>query len=256
MTVGGAPGGTATDAAALTAPGFAAAVGAARVLVYPSLGSTMDEAHRLARAGAPAGTVVLADRQSQGRGRGGRAWASAAGAGVWLTLLERPSASDGVSVLSLRLGMALAEALAPFAAGAVRVKWPNDLLVNGAKLAGILVEARWHGAALDWVAIGVGVNCRVPEGVPVATATVRPGSSRLEVVAALVPAMRQAAARSGALTPEEAARWRTLDALAGRPVAAPVAGVVAGVSAAGALVVRRGDGALVEVVQGSVELAG
>lgn len=246
----------APDALALTAPAYATRIGAASVLVLPEVDSTMDEAHRLARGGAPAGTVVVADRQRQGRGRGGRVWESGAGDGVWLTLLERPADAGGVPVLSLRVGLALAAALAPYADAEVRVKWPNDLLVGGRKLAGILVEARWHGATLDWVALGVGVNRVVPAALADRAAAVRPGTPRALLVAALVPAMRRAASSTGPLTAAECAAWAAHDALRGVRIAEPVPGVVEGITATGALRVRQDDGGWLAVQHGSVLVAG
>jgi len=133
-----------------------------QLIVLDSTASTMDDAHRLASAGALAGTVVLADRQTSGRGRAGRRWASESGQGIWMTLIERPNDVAAVDVLSLRLGLRAARALDRFAESPVRLKWPNDLYVDDAKLAGILVEARWRANRVDWVAIGIGVNVRPP----------------------------------------------------------------------------------------------
>jgi BirA family biotin operon repressor/biotin-[acetyl-CoA-carboxylase] ligase len=249
------PVGEVDDAAVLASSAFAEGAGVAAVRWSAELDSTMDEAHRLAHGGAPAGTVVVADRQRQGRGRAGRAWASAAGAGVWVTLLERPAEAAALGVLSLRLGLALAAVLEPYTAGPVQVKWPNDLLVAGGKLAGILVEARWRGAQVEWVAVGVGVNRRMPEAVAVPSATVCPAVSRTTLLTAMLPAMRAACAATGALTPSELTAWRARDALQGRRVEAPEAGEVAGVSASGALLVRTTSGVLVPVVQGSVRFA-
>jgi BirA family biotin operon repressor/biotin-[acetyl-CoA-carboxylase] ligase len=245
----------AEEAALLQTPAFAAGAGVAAVRWHAVLDSTMDEAHRLAHAGAPAGTVVVADRQQQGRGRGGRAWSSAAGAGVWMTLLERPVDAAALGVLSLRLGLALAAALDPYAPGPVQVKWPNDLLVAGGKLAGILVEARWRGAQLEWVALGVGVNRRLPDAVDVPSAALRPGVPRATVLTAMLPAMRAACAATGALTPADLTAWRARDVLQGRLVEAPVAGEVIGVSASGALLVRTASGTIMPAVQGGVRLA-
>jgi BirA family biotin operon repressor/biotin-[acetyl-CoA-carboxylase] ligase len=243
------------DVAWLRSPQFARQVGVAQLLHYAEVDSTMDEVHRLARAGAPAGTVVLADAQRHGRGRAGRAWASAAGDGVWMTLLERPSDPAAVAVLSLRLGLALAPVLAAHAPGVVQVKWPNDLLVAGRKLAGILVEARWRGATLDWVALGVGVNRRVPAAHGGTAVAVRPEVSRAALVAALVPAMRAASQGGGRLTDAECLAWQARDALRGAAIVEPVRGTVVGITASGALRVDGGTGALVEVAQGSVRLA-
>ncbi|MBU6366852.1 MAG: biotin--[acetyl-CoA-carboxylase] ligase [Gemmatimonadetes bacterium] len=245
----------APDAAALTAPSYAARIGAASVVVLPEVDSTMDEAHRLARGGAPAGTVVVADLQRHGRGRGGRVWESGAGDGVWMTLLERPEEPGSVPVLSLRVGLALAAALSPFADAEVRVKWPNDLLVAGRKLAGILVEARWHGATLDWVALGVGVNRVVPAALADRAAAVRAGTPRAVLVAALVPAMRRAASSAGPLTAAECAAWEACDALRGVRIAEPAPGVVEGITASGALRVRQDDGGLLALQHGSVLVA-
>lgn len=202
--------------------------------------STMDDAHAAAAAGALAGTLIVADTQGQGRGRGGRVWESADRAGLWMTLIERPRDSEMLGVLALRVGMALALALEPFVDSPVRVKWPNDLFVGGGKLAGILIEARWRESMVDWVAIGVGVNTRVPEGMPLATA-VRPGVTRAELLRVMIPAMREAAQRAGVLTEREIATWRARDLAIGRRISAPLVGEVMGIGADGALLVREPD---------------
>jgi BirA family biotin operon repressor/biotin-[acetyl-CoA-carboxylase] ligase len=214
----------------------------------------MDVAHALGAAGAATGTLVLADAQSGGRGRAGRRWRSPSGAGLWLTLLERPADASALDVLSLRLGLHAAEAVQPFAAAPVGLKWPNDLYVGAGKLAGILVEARWRDAHPEWVAIGFGLNVRAPAEEPQA-AGLRVGAERLDVLAVLVPALRRAAAARGALTAAELARWAARDLAAGRPVRAPVAGTVVGITAAGAVRVRTAGGDERLVRQGSLEFA-
>lgn len=125
------------------------------------IASTQDAARRLAEAGAPAGTVVWALRQTRGRGREDRRWASPAG-GLYFSLIERPRLKPAaLARLSLRIGSALAAALRRRGVD-TRVKRPNDVLartpVGWRKLAGILIEARSSGADVDWVVIGVGVN--------------------------------------------------------------------------------------------------
>ena len=75
------------------------------VHLFATIGSTMDEAHRLAGEGAPGGTLVIAGEQTAGRGRGGKRWSSAPGLGLWFTLIERPNSPSGLDVLSLRLGL-------------------------------------------------------------------------------------------------------------------------------------------------------
>jgi BirA family transcriptional regulator, biotin operon repressor / biotin---[acetyl-CoA-carboxylase] ligase len=220
---------------------------------HQEVDSTMDEAHRLAQDGAPSGTVVLADVQRAGRGRAGKSWVSRAGDGVWFTLVEREVSLDALQVLSLRIGMGLAEALAPLANGRIWLKWPNDLLLGpiGAarpawsqlgKVAGILVEARWREQLVEWVAIGVGVNLRAPESLPgtIGAAALRDGVTRAQVLSAIVPTLRLAAQGDGALSASELTAWHARDAARERRCIAPVVGVVHGVDATGALLIRSG----------------
>src|SRR5258705_13323486 len=111
-----------------------------RVDLLDSTTSTLDVAHRIAAKGAPSGTLVIANEQTAGRGRGGKTWQSSPGAGLWLTLIERPGDTSGLGVLSLRVGLAGAQALDRFASEPIRLKWPNDLYTDSGKLGGVLVE--------------------------------------------------------------------------------------------------------------------
>ena len=199
----------------------------------------MDIAHALGATGAPAGTLVLADEQTGGRGRGGKIWRSRAGAGIWMTLLERPNDSAALGVLSIRLGLKAAPVLERYATEPVRLKWPNDIIVGTGKVAGILVETRWRERQVDWVAIGFGVNVERPDG-ETGAAALREGTSRLDVLAELVPAMRAAARARGALTPSELAHWAARDHAAGRLCRAPVRGRVRGLAPDGSLVIEHG----------------
>jgi BirA family biotin operon repressor/biotin-[acetyl-CoA-carboxylase] ligase len=210
------------------------------VELHEELPSTQDLAHALGEGGAPAGTLVLANAQTAGRGRGVRRWQSEAGAGIWLTLLERPRDTEAVGVLSLRIALRLAPVLDRWATGIVRVKWPNDLLVDGRKLAGVLTEARWRGDRLEWVAIGVGINVRVPEGL--AAAALAGMDDRVEVLGELIPAMRAAAAAGSVLTARELERFAERDAVRGRRCREPQPGVASGITADGALIIRTDHG--------------
>jgi BirA family biotin operon repressor/biotin-[acetyl-CoA-carboxylase] ligase len=120
--------------------------------------STNDEAAALARAGAEHGTVVIAGAQRAGRGRGGRVWASPPGLGLYLSAVVRPPLPLAlVPPLTLAIGVGVCEAAR--AAGAdARLKWPNDVLARGRKLAGVLVEAQSQGGRLEVVIVGIGVN--------------------------------------------------------------------------------------------------
>jgi BirA family transcriptional regulator, biotin operon repressor / biotin---[acetyl-CoA-carboxylase] ligase len=219
---------------------LARTVAVPRVALFDSVGSTLDVAHELAAQGAPAGTVVLADRQTAGRGRSGRRWSSESGAGIWLTILERPRDAAAVEVLSLRLGLAAARALDRFAPKPVQLKWPNDLYVAGHKLAGILVEARWRDRRPEWLAAGMGVNVAPPQGI--AAASLRPGVRRVDVLAALVPALRAAAALAGPLSPGELAAYAERDLARGRRCREPLPGRVQGITSRGELLVATAEG--------------
>ena len=220
---------------------LAARLGVPRLVLLEKVGSTLDVAHALGQEGTPAGTLVLADRQTAGRGRQGRTWHSEPGRGIWLTLVEQPTGAEALEVLSLRLGLAAAQALAPYTPAPVRLKWPNDVLAGGRKLAGILVEARWREARVDWIAVGFGLNVRVPSAMAEAAA-LAPGTRRVAVLRALVPALRQAVRAQGPLADEELAAYCALDAMRGRRCVEPLAGVVAGIDRRGGLLVETPEG--------------
>lgn len=183
---------------------------------------------------------MIANEQTTGRGRGGKSWRSAPGAGLWLTLIERPADTSGLGVLSLRVGLAAAEALDRFAPEPIRLKWPNDLYVDRGKLAGILVEARWREQSVEWVAIGLGINVRRPENVEGA-AGLEAGTDRLDVLSELVPALRVAASATGLLQADELEEFNARDLARGRKCTQPALGRVAGITAAGELLVALAD---------------
>jgi BirA family transcriptional regulator, biotin operon repressor / biotin---[acetyl-CoA-carboxylase] ligase len=120
--------------------------------------STNDEAARLARAGARHGTIIVAESQRVGRGREGRVWQSPKGLGLYLSAVVRPPLPLAmVPPMTLAIGVGLCDAVRTFGADA-HLKWPNDLLVRGKKLAGVLVEAQSQGTRLEAVIVGIGVN--------------------------------------------------------------------------------------------------
>lgn len=145
---------------------------------FDTVGSTNDEARRLAEAGAAEGQVVFAKEQTRGRGRYGRHWQSPPG-NLYASVLLRPGRPPGEAAqLSLLAGLALAEAIERFAPPALELalKWPNDVLVRGAKTAGVLLESEGDGKS-GWVIVGSGVNIEhCPADVPYpATALRREG---------------------------------------------------------------------------------
>lgn len=132
-----------------------------RVVHHEETGSTMNDARALAAEGAAEGTVVRADRQTAGRGRLGRTWVSPGG-GLWFSVVLRPGIpAERWGLLPLVFGGAVARALRERGVPA-EVKWPNDVLVEGRKVAGLLLEARFAGAERPAAIVGVGLNARVP----------------------------------------------------------------------------------------------
>lgn len=225
-----------------------------------SVGSTMDVLHAMALDGAAAGTAVAAGEQSGGRGSRGRMWVSPRG-GLWLSVLLRPSSASGLDLLSLRAGLAVAQSLSAMAEGeAIRLKWPNDLMLADRKVGGILCEARWQGEALAWVVVGLGINVvnPAPEGLRHVAANLKerlPGVSPEELIEPMAAALRGAETESARLSAVELERFEALDWLYRRSLTSPEAGVAAGIAADGALRIRLPDGREIGARAGPVELA-
>lgn len=222
--------------------------------------STQDLLHAMAAEGAPTGSAVVARVQRGGRGRRGRPWASPAG-GLWLSVLCRPPADAALDLLSLRVGLAVARALETWCPDLrLGLKWPNDLMLVGRKLGGILCEARWQGGTVGWVAVGLGLNvCNpIPDDLAaraIALATVVPGAGPEALREPVIRAVCSAGQQGGALTAAELGAWAARDWLLGRRLSAPVAGVAAGLAPDGALRVTTDAGETSLVRAGTVELA-
>jgi len=206
--------------------------------------STNERARALAAAGAPHGTLVTTGLQTAGRGRQGRTWTAPADRALLMSLVLR--AFDGLT--PLRAGLAVADLAGPGA----RVKWPNDVLVDGRKVAGILVEARPQEG---WAVLGIGVNVALaPADLPVETAGTL-GRSPHELEATLAELLAGLEVRLTQPADDIFAALRERDALLDRPVAwAGGEGVAAGIDDAGALLVRRAGGDVVALDAGEVHL--
>lgn len=129
------------------------------LLFLEKTGSTNDVLKERAEKGAPEGFTVVAEHQTCGRGRQGRPWLSLPGRGVYMSVLLRANwlATDGV-FLNICASVAVARALEHWRLKQVRLKWPNDVMVNGRKIAGVLVEPRIKRAAIEFAVVGIGVN--------------------------------------------------------------------------------------------------
>jgi BirA family transcriptional regulator, biotin operon repressor / biotin---[acetyl-CoA-carboxylase] ligase len=209
--------------------------------------STNDRARALAAAGAPHGTVVTAGFQSAGRGRQGRSWTAPPGRAVLVSLVVR----EPDPLLPLRAGLAVAD----IAGRAALVKWPNDVLVAGRKVAGVLVEARPQEG---WAVAGIGLNAALAEEDLPAELRDRAGTlgrspDELEsVLAELLAALDRRLSESAG---EALEAVRARDALLDRPIAwSGGEGTGAGIDAAGGLRVRRADGTVTALEAGEVHL--
>ena len=156
-------------------------------LHHREIDSTNRRARELASAGAPHGTLVTAGAQTSGRGRQGRRWEAPAGSALLCSLVLR----DFDALLSLRAGLAVADV----AGEAARVKWPNDVQVDGRKVAGVLVEGRPHEG---WAVVGIGVNVSAAPDLPEAAALGRDDVEAVlgELLAALEARLAEPAASS------------------------------------------------------------
>ena len=126
---------------------------------YDSVTSTNDLVKAEAQQGAPEGLTILARRQAKGRGRRGRAWLSPAGEGVYLSVLLRPAIpAFEANWLGVLGALAAAHALEAAGVNRISLKWPNDVLARGRKIAGILVEPRIRGQDVEFAVLGIGIN--------------------------------------------------------------------------------------------------
>jgi len=207
--------------------------------------STNERARSLAASGAPHGTLVTADEQTAGRGRQGRTWQTPAGVAIAASLVLR----EFDDLLPLRAGLAVADVAGPSAL----VKWPNDVWVDGKKVAGILVEARG-----DWAVLGIGVNVALdPSDLPADVAQIAGtlGRDESEVDATLTELLGRLEQR---LVEEKATtltQLRERDALLGRAVQWDGGrGEGAGIDDGGGLIVRLDDGTTTTLNAGEVTL--
>ena len=233
-----------------------------RVVHFERVDSTQATAFALAAGGAADRTVVVADYQAAGRGRRGRTWEAAPGQSLLSTILVRPRLAPAQwPAYSLVTAVAVAETLARAAALAARLKWPNDVLIAGRKIAGILLESRIVGdTAKAVVAVGVGVNvaqraCPAALAARATSVTIEAGRvvTRDTILATLLEAFDEWRARlEGEGMAPVRARWLALADTIGRRVSIDgVSGVAVDLDPDGALVLEDG-GRRYRVVAGEV----
>jgi BirA family biotin operon repressor/biotin-[acetyl-CoA-carboxylase] ligase len=232
--------------------------------------STQRLARERARAGAPEGTVVVAESQTAGRGRLGRQWHSPAGANLYCTVVLRPDRPPSVvPQLALVAGVAVADAVRETIGGTPAIKWPNDVLLGGCKVAGILTEMEGEADRVAFVLVGIGVNVNLAADEFPAELAGRATSlravagapvDRAAFAARLLTALearygRFLAGGFAAIRPAfEATAFLTGRAVRVSGPEAATHGRVAGVDDDGALLLEGPDGARVRVLSGEVTL--
>ncbi len=238
-----------------------------RVMAYPRLGSTNDEAKRLAAAGEPEGTLVIAEEQTAGRGRLQRTWWAPPGTALLMSLIFRPNlAPHQAQRLTMLCSLAICDAITETTGLAPAVKWPNDVLLHGRKVCGILTELGIEDARLAYVVVGMGINVNVDfsgAGELARTATSLAQElghevSRLELLRAILVSIegRYARLRAGESPHTE---WSERLATLGQRVVVTTPteqwrGVAAGVDTDGALLLRDEEGVLRRILAGDVTL--
>jgi BirA family biotin operon repressor/biotin-[acetyl-CoA-carboxylase] ligase len=235
---------------------------------YEEVGSTNDVAKELAEEGALHGEVVVAERQTAGRGRRGRSWSSPARRNLYLSVILRPELPPArAPEVTLLASVAVCQAVRQ-AGVAAAIKWPNDVLVSGRKLAGVLTEMAAEVERVQWLVVGIGVNVNAdrddfPEELCDLATSLRLERGqpvpRVLFAAALLTALEEWLDRHAdeGFAPVRAA-WREMSDTLGREVrvrsgGVDVVGVAEDVDESGALLVRTAEG-LERVVSGDVEM--
>ena len=233
-----------------------------RTIYYPTLTSTMETARQEAQQGAEEGTVVITDQQTAGRGRLKRIWLSPRG-NIALSVILRPKMTHLHSIVMLS-SLALAHSIEAVTGLKPQLKWPNDLLIKGKKVCGILIESKIQADTVDYAIIGIGINVNLrladfPEILPVATSLFHELGTEVAPVTLvrhlLVEIERlYLALQAGESIYEE---WRDNLVTLGQQVRVTSGesteeGTAESVARDGSLLLRRPDGSLTRVLSGDV----
>lgn len=226
--------------------------------------STNDDALQAAKAGAPHGALYLAEQQTRGRGRRGNGWFSAPGEALTFSVLLRPERSAAeLGGVTLALGLGVRDALIARTTSPIQIKWPNDVLISGKKVAGLLVETQVRAARVEAVVVGLGLNVTgrdfPPELQPIATSLLLAGASETEREPLLADLLAAMSRRFDSYVSQGLASMldelRRHDALSGSRIRVDgLTGVARGIDDQGALLVERAsDGQLQPVLSGTIE---
>lgn len=235
------------------------------VLYFASLPSTMDVAKQAARDGVPEGAIVVADEQTAGRGRLQRQWLSPPCSGIALSIILRPSLAE-LRGLTMVASLATVRAVEESTGLEPLIKWPNDVLIRGKKVCGILIDSELQGEEVQAAVIGLGLNVNLE---PAAFAEIANTAtslsaelgrevSRLEVLRRILVHVERyyLTLRSGESLHAE---WRDLLDTLGKQIKVRSGnqieeGLATDVDSEGSLILKRADGTLVTIVAGDVTL--
>lgn len=243
---------------------------ARRIVVHEEITSTSDAVVAGARDGADEGLVVFAETQTAGRGRLGRKWESTAGKGLWFSLLLRPNFSrESWTRLTTWAAVAIAEAIEGIVSCRVSVKWPNDLQIEGKKIAGILIETGTDKTRADFAVVGIGVNVNhdandFPPQLSAIAGSLRMASGRevdrISLAAAILRRLDESHAKLQTQFPEIVAEAAARSSLIGKKIQIQNGGeVIEGIAERldenGALLLRKSDGSAFTAASGEATLA-
>jgi BirA family transcriptional regulator, biotin operon repressor / biotin---[acetyl-CoA-carboxylase] ligase len=227
--------------------------------------STMDVLDGYARAGESEGLVVVASEQTAGRGRAGRTWIAPAGHNLLCSILLRPTLSPNqLGVLPLVVGVAVAETIEHFVPQPCLVKWPNDVQVAERKIAGILIQSRISGTAVDFVNLGIGINVDVMhDALPAGATSIAAERGRevgcAPVLTTLLERLNRAYGKFlGSIGSPDLSDWRRRATMLGERVTVisetqVLSGVFEDIDASGKMLLRLDSGERVALVHGEVE---
>jgi len=239
------------------------------VLSYKKVDSTNDVAYNLAENGIAEGTVVLAEEQAKGKGRHGRKWVSPPKSGIYMSCVLRPEiAPNEIPVITLMAAVAVAKAVRKTTGLQAMIKWPNDILVSGRKICGILTEMKAEQDSVDFIILGIGLNVNasarsLPEGGTSVKEELKAANniktvSRTEMAKSIIRSLEAeySLLKKGG-SERIIAEWKSMSAMPGSRIRvvlpnAELEGVAHDIDPDGSLVLRLDSGILKKIWSGDV----
>lgn len=238
------------------------------IIFLDNVGSTNTYAMELAGKGAPHGTVVITEWQTGGRGRMGRTWISPSGGNLYMSVILQPSIpAEDATLLTLLAGVACCRALRSGSGLPVEIKWPNDLLISGRKVGGILTEIKTKAGGIRFAVVGIGINVNVgtesfPEEVRTIATSLKAETSREQSVELLAAAILNEMdywhnIMTGGGREKLLGEWRKMASLFGKAVDVVqgdkvLTGIAGDIDERGFLLLRLSSGAIIKVGAGDL----